>query len=717
MAKILIVDDRPLNRQFFTTLLGYHQHTLLEASDGAEGLEIAKQEPPDLIISDVLMPTMDGYEFVRCLREEPQLAKIPVIFSTAHFLNIEAEALARKCAVASVIYKPCDPKQVLDVVSSILDSHPPVFSPPKSEEFDRDHLQLLTNKLAEKAEESRSAVQKLNALFELSQQLASQRDPLALLNEYCSVARELVGSRWAAMLVGEGEHTRRLYTIGLAPDLIDRIDSLILELSEIAGKSQSDGVVVIGPEDSIALTSFPRLESLLAVPLAIHGRSYGCLFLGDKLGTNEFGSSDQKLGKTLAAQMVVAYQNALLLDEARRHTANLEREMAERIKAEQTLRRSEAQLSSLIGSAMDAIVTVDESQHVCLFNAAAEKMFGITSEKAIGQSLDAFIPTHLRDAHRHHIQAFSETHVTTRAMGALGAISGVNAGGREFPIEASISQVEVAGKKLYTAILRDITERRQSERTLIEKNEALASMTQQLWQASKLATMGELAASIAHELNNPLATIALRVETLGANFDADDPKQHAIRIISGEVDRMASLVGNLLQFSRRSQPQLSTLDIREELDRAIDLIHYHLRGRHVKVVKEFDDAVSPFIGDRQQLRQVFLNLITNASDSMPDGGTLTIRVYPAPQALDIGGVVVEFIDTGIGIPDDELQKIWEPFFTTKPEGKGTGLGLPICRRTVEELRGRIDVESEIARGTTIRITLPARDPGHNTLAP
>src|ERR1043166_7063336 len=120
MAKSLIIDDRPLNRQFLTTLLGYQGHRLFEAGDGAEGLRVARAEHPDLIISDVLMPTMDGYEFVRRLREEPEIGQTPVVFSTAHFLSREPRARALKCGVPSIIYKPCEPQTVLDTVATAL---------------------------------------------------------------------------------------------------------------------------------------------------------------------------------------------------------------------------------------------------------------------------------------------------------------------------------------------------------------------------------------------------------------------------------------------------------------------------------------------------------------------------------------------------------------------------------------------------------------------
>lgn len=253
--------------------------------------------------------------------------------------------------------------------------------------------------------------------------------------------------------------------------------------------------------------------------------------------------------------------------------------------------------------------------------------------------------------------------------------------------------------------------REQALERLRGRTQELTAMTQQLWQASKLATMGELAASIAHELNNPLATISLRAESLAEQLAADDSRRLAVDVIAREVERMANLVSNLLLFSRRSQPQISTVDLCEELTNSLDFIHYHLRSRRINVVKEFATGLPTVQADRQQLRQVFLNLLTNASDAMPEGGTLTVRVRSGLLAHGGEAVVVEFSDTGIGIEAQFLPKLFESFFTTKPEGKGTGLGLPICRRTVEQHRGAIVVESEVGNGTTVRITLPITETG------
>ena len=231
-------------------------------------------------------------------------------------------------------------------------------------------------------------------------------------------------------------------------------------------------------------------------------------------------------------------------------------------------------------------------------------------------------------------------------------------------------------------------------------------MTQQLWQAAKLAAVGELSASIAHELNNPLATITLRIESMLSKTPAHDSRHRVLEIVSQETKRMADLVANLLQFCRRGPDEISTVDLQKELAESVDLIQHHLRNRQVQVSQELATDMPAIYANRQKLRQVFLNLLTNASDAMAQGGTLTLRASRVETKKNEPGVLLEFIDTGTGIPPADLEKVMEPFFTTKEEGKGTGLGLAICRRIVQEHNGSIQISSEQGKGTTVRVLLP-----------
>jgi PAS domain S-box-containing protein len=275
--------------------------------------------------------------------------------------------------------------------------------------------------------------------------------------------------------------------------------------------------------------------------------------------------------------------------------------------------------------------------------------------------------------------------------------------GRIIDVEITTHSIDFNGRPAELVLANEVTERIRAQEALRNKSDELAAITQQLWQVSKLATMGELAASIAHELNNPLATVSLRVEALLDQLSQDEKKRQSLEVINGEVERMANLVTNLLQFTRRSHRQISTIDVRNEITNSIEFVGYYLRNRKIEVVKEFQDSLPAIHADRQQLRQLFLNLVTNATDAMPDGGTLTVR---ASLLNSETGIVIDFADTGQGIPTEVMARIWEPFYTSKPEGKGTGLGLPICRRIVEEHGGSISLDSKVSEGTTVTVILP-----------
>ncbi|MEN6349398.1 MAG: ATP-binding protein [Syntrophomonas sp.] len=239
---------------------------------------------------------------------------------------------------------------------------------------------------------------------------------------------------------------------------------------------------------------------------------------------------------------------------------------------------------------------------------------------------------------------------------------------------------------------------------LEKKNEEAQAATQQLMQAAKLASIGELAASLAHELNNPLTTINLWVESLAAATDGVDHQQ-TLEIIASEVDRMAVMIKKLLDFSRRrGQYEVGMVDLCQELEYALELSKFRLYKIGIQVVRNYESERTSIDADRHQLQQLFLNLINNAADAMPTGGTLTVHIYTSPPDPDF--VEVEVADNGVGISSQDLSNVMDPFFTTKPEGKGTGLGLSICRRIVQECCGHMNITSVPGLGTTVSLKFP-----------
>lgn len=382
---------------------------------------------------------------------------------------------------------------------------------------------------------------------------------------------------------------------------------------------------------------------------------------------------------------------------------------------------SQALLRAVMHASLDAIVFLNEDDKVTLFNPAAERLFRCSETAALGSPISRWLPAGL-PAPSEPFPLWPDP-IPSGMQVAPHEIEGRRADGQSVPLEVTYSRVELPNQILYKLILRDISERVQAEKQLREtseqrqraladlqaKSEELRSTTQQLWQAAKLAGVGELAASIAHEINNPLGTVSLQVESLLAKTPADDPRRKPLEIIEQEVERMGRLVGNLLQFSRAGRSQVSTVDVCEEILKTIELTEHHLLKRKVRIATDFRPGVPIIYADRQHLRQVFLNLFTNAGDAMQAGGTLTIRVWLAEIKPGRPAVLVEITDTGVGIAAEHLPRVTDAFFTTKEEGKGTGLGLAICRRIVLEHNGLFQIESEPGKGTTVRITMPVKN--------
>jgi PAS domain S-box-containing protein len=353
-------------------------------------------------------------------------------------------------------------------------------------------------------------------------------------------------------------------------------------------------------------------------------------------------------------------------------------------------------------------VMLDADGRVTFCNDFLLRLTGWTADEVLGRSwFDTFVPEAQRaelkriffdPALREEIPVHYENEILTRT-------------GERRLIAWNNTVLRDAGGRLIgtTSLGEDITERRRAEAGVRAKTEELKATTQQLWQAARLAGVGELAASIAHELNNPLGIVSLRVEGLLAKTPAEDARHKALEVVDGEVQRMADLVSNLLGFSRAGREQVSAVDLREEAAKTVELIDHHLRKRQVRVETDCSPDAPAVNADRQQVRQVLLNLLTNAGDAMPGGGRLTVRVRAA-QLAGRPAATIELADTGTGIPAEHLSRIFDPFFTTKDEGKGTGLGLAICKRIVEQHHGTLAVESEVGKGTTFLITLPVQAP-------
>ena len=377
------------------------------------------------------------------------------------------------------------------------------------------------------------------------------------------------------------------------------------------------------------------------------------------------------------------------------------RDISEQKRSHDALRHSEQRLQGIISSAMDAIITIDRNQRIIVFNKAAEQIFRCTASEALGQPIDKFIPERFRSIHGQHIQGFAETGVTARSMDSPATRFALRADGEEFPIEATISQVESEDEKLFTVILRDIGARLRMEAELL--------------QAQKMEAVGQLAGGIAHEFNNFLGVLLGYSELLSEEAVENEKVGRLVTEIKAATQHAASLTRQLLAFSRKQLMEPQVLDVNRSIWEGHKLLR-RLVPANVDVVPVLAPTIGRVRADAGQLQQILVNLVVNARDAMPQGGKVVIETADAEldevfasQHLDLrpgSYVLLSVSDSGLGMNAETRSHLFEPFYTTKSPGMGTGLGLSTVYGIVKQSGGHISVESIAGKGTTFRIYLP-----------
>jgi signal transduction histidine kinase len=272
-----------------------------------------------------------------------------------------------------------------------------------------------------------------------------------------------------------------------------------------------------------------------------------------------------------------------------------------------------------------------------------------------------------------------------------------------------LSQVNQFNEELTKKIEAATSELAKRNEELKLLNEALFESQRQLSQSEKLAALGQVTATMAHQIGTPLNSISGYIQLILQDGNLQSADRDRLKIIESQLDRLAESVKNLLSFTRQPKPQFRSLDVNGVLEELIHLSEPWLHSRNVKLLSSLSINLPLVLGDPTHLQTLFLNLITNALDAMPNGGLLIIRtqeVLSHPSSGNGRWLEISITDTGIGITGESKKRIFDPFYTTKKIGEGTGLGLAICEKIIKEHSGRLDVESEVGKGSTFFVYLP-----------
>jgi len=369
-------------------------------------------------------------------------------------------------------------------------------------------------------------------------------------------------------------------------------------------------------------------------------------------------------------------------------------DISERKRMERELREANEFLRKLIESSVDGIIVTNMKGEILIFNKGAENILGYNAEEVIGKM-------NIRDIYPPGVAREVMQKLKSPDFGGVGKLT-------SFPIihkrkdgeliegdlSASIIYDEDGKEIASIGIFKDLRERLRIERELQKMREALL-------QSEKLAAMGRLTSQIAHELNNPLYGIMNTLELLKTEIPPDSKRRKILELSLSEAQRLTEMLRNMLSFSKPEEEEKRPLKINELIEGILLVMEKQMKESNIKVETYLDPEIPEIMASTNQLRQVFLNMFKNAKEAMPKGGILIIRT-----SQEDNNVMIKIQDTGVGIPDEIKDKIFEAFFTTKQKVKGVGLGLSVCYGIVKDHGGEIRVESEEGKGATFTISLP-----------
>jgi PAS domain S-box-containing protein len=668
MKKVLIVDDNEQNLYLLQTMLKGRHYDVLTAANGVEALEQARRDPPAIVISDILMPVMDGFTLCRKWKKDERLQQIPFVFYSATYTDPRDEELALSLGAARFIVKPVDPEAFAALLKQVIEERepcPPLTPAQPDPEEETDYYQLYSEALVRKLEEKLLQLEEANKL--LKQEITERKQ----------VEEELRETQ---------ERYQMLFTQANEGIFILSIDGTLVEVNESLARMHGYTV------QEMLLKNLKDINTPKTAQLAPERMRR--LLDGEALTFEvEHYHKDGHVFPLEVSANLISYSGGSYIQ-------SFHRDITERKKAEQLLADSEDRFRRAVQESPLPTMIHSEDGNVLAFSRVWLEITGYSSdeistisdwtERAYGarkplvrDENDSLYALDKRKAEGDHTITCKDgtQRIWNFSSASLGRLAD--------------------GKRAVISMANDVTEHRKLE--------------EQLRQAQKMESIGQLAGGIAHDFNNILATILGYGEMALMNMPADDPQRLNIEHMLEAADKAVHLTKDILLFSRKHPAEKKPEDMRM-IVRNVGKILKRVLGEDVgfKAITPSGDV--PIFADKNQLEQVLMNLATNARDAMPQGGTFTLvagEIALDDEFVAVHGygktgeyAMITVADTGCGMDEQTRQKIFEPFFTTKEVGKGTGLGMAVVYGIVKQHDGYITAYSEPGKGTTFRIYLP-----------
>ncbi|HEV8672461.1 MAG TPA: ATP-binding protein [Methylomirabilota bacterium] len=705
--KILYIEDNPENRMLARAVLEAEGYTVVDAEDGLAGIEVAISEKPALILLDVNLPGVDGYEVVAILKSFPSLATTPVIAVTAYAMEGDRQrTLVAGCD--GYIHKPIDvdvfPRQVSEFLQGRRDRVEEQEEGIYLRELNQRLVYRLVNQVEELKRVNEHFVRRAGQLEELHravQDLTSELGVSALLERFLpSLARAL----------GSGS---------LAVELSEPAGVRIAVTSDGAGQPRS----VLARSGANPTDEWTEVEWTL--PLTVPGRTLGVMIARRILPPGGAKADEEHLLKIVANQVAIAVENARLYEQTKQRLRETEtlltvgQAVSSTLDLTETMRRVAREITRAVGCDMVGAYLADSDEgslraiagyHVPkpLVERFREFPIPLRGHRFLEEAWRQRRPIFSSDAEadlridRETFRRFSHRSVLFVPMivreGPIGGLFVLwwqqkhNFAGEELQLVEGISRqaaLALENARLYQGVQQQMAELKRTQAQLI--------------QSTKLAAIGELAANVAHEINNPLTSVLGFASYLAEQVPPGAPTREELDLILEEATRARDIVRDLLNFSRQREFEPEVTEINAVVEQTMAMVRRQGSLENIAVEERYGVGLPPVEVDVSRMKQVFLNIINNAVYAMKAGGALTLETRLAD-----GMVNVDFTDTGLGIAPEHLDKIFDPFFTTKPAVSGTGLGLSVSLGIVQSHGGTIDVQSQIGRGSTFTVRLPGK---------